>query len=58
MSEQPVSTGDLFSTAEGNVRPLSGMAVTGDYTVDPVAVIKSIVKCLVYLGARDRTTET
>lgn len=55
---EPMSTGELFATAENNLRPLTGMSVTGDYTVDPVAVIKSCVKCLVALGAKDRTTET
>jgi len=57
MNEQ-TSTGDLFETAEGNVRPLSGMGITGDYTADPLAVIKSCVKLLVALGAKDRTTES
>jgi len=57
MNEQ-TSTGDLFETAEGNIRPLSGMGITGDYTADPVAVIKSCVKLLVALGAKDRTTES
>jgi|RhiMetdeSRZDD1v2_1073273.scaffolds.fasta_scaffold5297740_2 hypothetical protein len=57
MTEQ-TSTGDLFATAESNIRPLTGMGITGDYTVDPIAVIKSCVKCLVALGAKDRTTES
>lgn len=55
---EPISTGELFATAESNIRPLSGMGITGDYTADPIAVIKDCVKCLVALGAKDRTTES
>lgn len=54
MDNQGISSQELFSDAEGNIKPLAGIVMSGGRTLD--AWRADVMRCLTLLGVTDNTS--